>query len=163
MILRQVLVCISVILLTAGSVSSDGGTVSVQVRTGQVRSTPSFLAPVVELVSYGDQVSMLQRQAGWAEVKTAKGQQGWLHESALSDKKIVLNAGKDAARVDASGKEITLAGKGFNPETEKDFRSKHAGADFASVDRMEVIKLTPEQIQSFLQAGSLKTSEGGVR
>jgi hypothetical protein len=163
MIRRKVLVCISVILLTASSVSSDGGTMSVQVRTGQLRSTPSFLAPVVELVSYGDQVSILQQQVGWKKIKTAGGQQGWIHQSALSEKKIVLNPGKDDARVDASGKEITLAGKGFNPETEKEFKSKHAGADFASVDRMEAIKLNPAQIQTFLKAGSLKTSEGGVR
>jgi uncharacterized protein YgiM (DUF1202 family) len=163
MIRRKVLVCISVILLTAGSISADSGYMSVQVRTCQVRSTPSFLAPVVELVSYGDQVAVLQRQAEWAEVKTAKGQRGWIHQSALSDKKIVLNAGKGDVRVDASGKEITLAGKGFNPETEEDFRSRHAGADFASVDRMEAIKLTPSQIRGFLQAGSLKTSEGDVR
>ena len=94
MIRRKVLVCISIILLTASSVSSDGGTMSVQVKTGQVRSTPSFLAPVVELVSYGDQVSILQRQTGWAEVKTVKGQQGWIHESALSEKKIVLACGE---------------------------------------------------------------------
>jgi uncharacterized protein YgiM (DUF1202 family) len=163
MIRRRVLVCISVILLTASSVSSDVGTMSVQVRTSQIRSTPSFLAPVIELVSYGDQVSILQRQAGWREVKTAKGQQGWIHDSALSEKKIVLDAGKGDARVDASGKEITLAGKGFNPETEKEFKARHAEADFESVDRMEAIKMTPAQIQSFLQAGSLKTSEGNVR
>jgi hypothetical protein len=163
MIRRKIPVCISALLLAASLVSADGGTMSVQVRTGQVRSTPSFLGPVVELVSYGDQVSMLRRQAGWAEVKTAKGRQGWIHWSALSEKKIVLNAGEGAARVDASGKEITLAGKGFNPETEKDFKSRHAEADFASVDRMEAIKMEPAQIQSFLEAGSLKSSEGAVR
>ncbi|MDD5206398.1 MAG: SH3 domain-containing protein [Desulfobacterales bacterium] len=163
MIRWRVLVCISVIFLTAGSVSSDGGYMSVQVRTGQVRLTPSFLAGVVELVSYGDQVSIQQRKAGWAEVKTARGQQGWIHESALSEKKIVLNAGQGDARVNASGKEITLAGKGFNLETEKEFKSKHAGADFASVDKMEAIKMTPAQIKSFLKAGSLKSSEGDVR
>ncbi len=163
MIRRKLLVCIGVILLTASPVSSDGGSMSVQVRNTQIRSTPSFLAPVVELVSYGDQVSMLKRQAAWAEVKTAKGQQGWIHLSALSDKKIVLDAGNGDARVDASGKEITLAGKGFNPETEEDFRARHAGADFASVDRMEAITLTPAQVRSFLQAGSLKSSEGDAR
>jgi hypothetical protein len=136
---------------------------SVQVRTGQIRSTPSFLAPVVETVSYGDQVSVLRRQAGWTECRTSKGRQGWIHESALSDRKIVLDAGKTDARTDASGKEITLAGKGFNPETEEEFRSRHAEADFASVDRMEAIQLTPEEIRSFLQAGSLRSSEGGAR
>lgn len=163
MIRSKVLVCIAIVLLTASFVSSDGGTMSIQVKTGQVRSTPSFLGPVVQLVSYGDQVSILQRQAGWVEVKTNQGQQGWIHQSALSDKKIVLQGGQGDARVDASGKEITLAGKGFNPDTEKDFKSKHTEADFASVDRMEKVKLTPAQIQSFLQSGSLKSTEGGVR
>jgi len=163
MIRKAVFVCISLILSAAIPVFSDSGVMSVQVRSSQLRLSPSFLARVVELVSYGDRVSMLQRQAGWAEVRTIKGGQGWIHESALSDKKIVLNPGKEAARVDASGKEITLAGKGFNPETERDFRSRHAEADFASVDRMEAIKLSPKQIQSFLKTGSLKLSEGDVR
>lgn len=163
MIRKTILLFTSVILLMASPVLSDGGAMSVQVRTSHLRSTPSFLAPVVGLVSYGDQVSILQRQAGWAEAKTAGGRHGWIHGSALSNKKIELDAGKSDARVDASGREITLAGKGFNPETERDFKSRHAGADFASVDRMEAIRLTPAEIQSFLQSGSLKTSEGNVR
>ncbi|RJR41155.1 MAG: SH3 domain-containing protein [Desulfobacteraceae bacterium] len=163
MIRKTALVCVSLILVYATYVFPDGLPMSVQVRSSQLRLSPSFLARVVELVSYGDRVSMLQRQAGWAEVRTINGRQGWIHESALSDKKIVLNPGKAAARVDASGKEITLAGKGFNPETEREFRSRHAEADFASVDRMEAIKLTPAQIQSFLKSGSLKLSEGDVR
>lgn len=163
MIRTKVLVCVSVLFLSAGVVSSDGGAMSVQVRTGQVRSTPSFLAPVVEQVSYGDQVPVLQQRGGWSEVQTLSGRQGWIHGSALSAKKIVLQAGKEDARTDGSGKEITLAGKGFNPETEKEFKSRHAGADFASVDRMETIRITPAQIRDFLGSGALKSSEGGAR
>jgi SH3-like domain-containing protein len=136
---------------------------SIQVKSGQIRSTPSFLGGIVGLVSYGDQVSVLQRQVGWVQVKTAKGAQGWIHESALTDKRIVLNAGGANAQVGASGKEIALAGKGFNSQTEARFRSTHSNADFASVDKMESIKVTPQQMQSFLESGAIKPSQGVVR
>ena len=90
---------------------------SVQVRDGQLRNRGSFLGTVVGTVAYGDRVTVNQTQAGWCEVSIA-GKTGWIHESALTPKKVVLASGTADARAGASGEEVALAGKGFSKEVE---------------------------------------------
>jgi uncharacterized protein YgiM (DUF1202 family) len=135
---------------------------SVQVRSGQLRERPSFLGKVVAEVSYGDRITVLETRGPWSNVRSDGGE-GWIHTSALTEKKVVLKSGDADADVSASGEELALAGKGFNDEVEAEFRSQNPDVDYAWVDRMETFVVTPAQAGDFLEAGGVQPREGGAR
>ena len=55
-----------------------------------------------------------------------------------------------------SSDEVALAGKGFTPEVETGYRSKHPEMDFAQVDKIESFKVDPATLQAFIKEGDLK-------
>lgn len=138
-------------------------TMSVQIKEGQVRSTPSFLGTIVARLSYGDRVEVIQDQGNWKKVAVRGGAQGWIHTSALSTKSIVLKAGAGNVQTSATSGEIALAGKGFSEEVEKQYKKLNRNLDYAWVDRMERFQVSPEQMQAFLKQGSVAPAEGGAR
>ncbi|MDO9695242.1 MAG: SH3 domain-containing protein [Candidatus Latescibacteria bacterium] len=135
---------------------------SVQVRTGQLRATPSYLGKVAAAVAYGDRLTVVGKQGAWYSVKDARGRTGWIHESALTTKRVVLKSGDADVAAGAGGDEIALAGKGFNEQVENEFKARETGADYAWVDRMEAMVVTPEQAVAFLAAGEV-APQGGAR
>jgi len=56
----------------------------------------------------------------------------------------------------SSSDEVALAGKGFTPEVETGYRSKHPEMDFAQVDKIESFKVDPATLQAFIKEGDLK-------
>ena len=137
-------------------------TMSVQVKEGQLRSTPSFLAEIIAKPAYADRVEIIQDKGPWKKV-AIRGIQGWMHTSALTTKNIVLKAGTAAVPTSATGSEIALAGKGFSEEVEKQYKSANRNLDYAWVDRMEKFKVTPEQMQDFLKQGNVVPVKGGIQ
>jgi hypothetical protein len=55
-----------------------------------------------------------------------------------------------------SSDEVALAGKGFTPEVESSYRSKHPEMKFAEVDKIETFKVDPTTLQTFIKEGDLK-------
>ena len=160
---KRLLVCLLSWMCAAACWAATPARMSVQVQSGQVRATPSFLGAVVVTVPYGAAVDVLQQQGEWLQVRTAQDQAGWMHQSALSTKRIVMNAGGATAQAGASSDELALAGKGFNSDVEKEFKAKNKNISFATVDRMVKIKVTPHEMQAFLRAGGVQPAEGGAR
>ena len=96
-----------------------------------------------------------QTQAGWCEVATAAGKSGWIHESALTPKRVVLSSGANDARTGASGQEVALAGKGFSKEVEASYKSQNRDIDYTWVDWMGQQKVSNDQLVQFLKQGDL--------
>ncbi len=130
------------------------GPMSVQVRNGKIRATPSQLGAVVTSVDYGAKVEAGTPEKGWYPVTTADGKTGWLHESALSKKPIAMRAGATDTATGASSDEVALAGKGFNEQVEKKLRSE-GKLDYTWVDRMSAFKVEANEISRFLKEGHL--------
>ena len=151
------------IVLVGTALVAGPVTMSVQVKSGQVVATPSFLGKVVTRVNYGDRVQVLKQQGDWSKVTLADGQVGWMHNSSLTKKKIAMKAGTQDAQTGASGDDLALAGKGFNSDVEADFKAKNRNVDFTWVDKMEKIKVPPESMQQFLKDGGIQPVEGGKR
>ena len=129
---------------------------SVQVRDGQLRNRASFLGTVTATVAYGDRVTVNQTQAGWCEVATASGASGWIHESALTPKRVVLSSGAEDARTQSVGsEEVALAGKGFSKEVEAEYKKQNKDLDYTWVDWMGKQTVPPEQLVQFLKQGGL--------
>ncbi len=149
------------LVLVAGLAWAAGQVMSVQVRTSNLRSRPSFLGATVTEMVYGTQVRVGARQGSWVHVTGPQGRTGWLHESALSEDELAMVSGDAIAATGASSEEIALAGKGFNDQVEQEYRKQNRDLDFQTVDRMEKIVITPEQAAAFLAAGQVKPTEGG--
>jgi len=133
---------------------------SVQIRKADIRDTPSFMGKIVTSASYGDKVTIQSENGAWYQV-SASGQSGWMHNSALTKKNIVMKSGV-GAQTSASSGEMALAGKGFNSDVESQFKTNHKDIDFTWVDKMEKIKIPPSEIKTFAQAGHLE-AQGGVK
>ena len=133
---------------------------SVSVRDGQVRETPSFLGKIVGKATYGQSVDVLQEQGDWSKVTLPGGVAGWMHKTALSTDKLAMSGGS-AAPGSVSGKEMALAGKGFSAEVEADYKRSHGG-NFAAVDAMERVSYSPSALLAFLSQGDVKP-QGGAR
>jgi len=134
---------------------------SVQVNTGVVRVTPSFLGVIVTQLSYGDRVYVLEEKESWTRVGLSpNADKGWIHSSALTPKKIVMKAGTEDVEVGTSGEEIALAGKGFNEQVESEFRAENSNLDFTWIDRMEKYVVSEKRMKRFLKEGEL-SCEGG--
>lgn len=154
-------IILMVALLVAGLAWAAGQVMSVQVRTSQLRSRPSFLGSTVTEVGYGAQVTVKSHKGSWVEVSVPGGQSGWLHESALSEDELAMVSGELEANTGASGEEIALAGKGFNKQVEGEYRKQNGDLDFTWVDLMETMVISPEQAEEFLAAGEVEPNEGG--
>ncbi|MDY0144798.1 MAG: SH3 domain-containing protein [Kiritimatiellia bacterium] len=128
---------------------------SVQVREGQLRNRASFLGTITGTVAYGDRVTVSQTQAGWCEISIA-GKTGWIHESALTPKRVVMSSGTVDARVQSVGsEEVALAGKGFSKEVEAEYKQQNRDLDYTWVDWMGQQKVSNEQLVQFLKQGNL--------
>jgi SH3-like domain-containing protein len=127
---------------------------SVQVRNGRLRATPSQLGKTVATVEYGQVVETGTLQRGWYPVTLRDGTQGWLHESALSQKPIAMRAGTSDAATGVSSDEVALAGKGFNEQVENKLKAE-GKLDYTWVDRMSAFEVSAEQIVEFRQQGNL--------
>lgn len=151
------LALIALLAITAWAASQM---MSVQVREGQLRERPSFLGKVVTDVEYGDRMTVLSTRGGWSQVRTEKGREGWIHTSALTEKRVVLKAGDIDAETAASGEELALAGKGFNEEVEGAYRAGHPDVDYAWVDRMEKFDVSIDESVDFLADGGVEPKGG---
>lgn len=156
-------IALTLLLIAALAAPAAGGNaMSVQVRQGQVRQTPSFLGRIVATLSYGDRVETLGESKGWVRIAVpGKGATGWIHGSALTEKRIALRGGSRSEQAAASRGELALAGKGFNSDVEAEFKKKNRNLDFASIDRMQAIRVPQETISAFVRDGGLTPAGGG--
>src|SRR5215813_480588 len=102
---------LSLLVLAASALGAGPLSMSVQVKSTQVREQPSFLGKVVTLLNYGERLQVVEQQGDWSKVTAPNGQAGWVHTSALTKKKIALKAGDQNVQSAASGEELALAGK----------------------------------------------------
>lgn len=147
-------------LLCVPGVSAEQMTI--QIKEAQLRSQPSFLGKIEVTLSYGDRVIVLEERTDWVLVGVPNSSlQGWVHASALSTKKLKLQAGPSSTG--ASSDELVLAGKGFNAEVEARYKQENQELDYARIDRMErEFPVAPQAIRQFLTAGGLVPAGGAL-
>ncbi len=134
---------------------------SIQVKKGEIRSTPSFLGRVVARLSYGDRVYVREERGPWVRVGLPGNRnEGWIHTSALTSKKIVLKSGAKDVQTSASSDELALAGKGFSKQVENEFKGKNPNMNYAWIDRMEKFVVSEKQSKQFLKEGELSPKGG---
>jgi len=154
---------LATVLLVAVAAWAVGEVMSIQVRSGALRSRPSFLGKVTTELQYGTQVTIKATRGPWIQVTDSQGNTGWIHDSALTEKELELVAGDVTAESGATTDEIALAGKGFNSQIEEEYKKGQPGDGFKWVDKMEAMVISPEQAENFLAAGQvIPNMEGGM-
>ena len=152
---------LAVFLFASAAFLYAADTAYVQVRETQIRESPSFVGRVLGTAAYGQQLRVERKSGAWSLISPAAGRPGgWVHSSALSAKKIALSAGSSRSG-GASSQEVSLAGKGFNAQVEAQYRAGNAALDYATIDRMEALKFSPEELGRFMTEAGLAPAGGG--
>ena len=150
--MKKVLVGMLMLGLMA-TVAWAGQKMSVQVRTAPVKATPSFTARSVGTLKYGTRVDVMAEQDNWAHVSSPNG---WMHLSALT-KRNVGKVDKKYTGSNAAYDEVALAGKGFNPKVEDQYKrsNRSLAKAYSEVDRVEAFTVGDSTLRLFAQQGQL--------
>lgn len=132
----------------------------VQSTNANVRSDPSFGAKVIAKVAKGQTLTSISKQGSWIKV-TVDGKEGYISSLLVSThpplaKQTVIKAEdeeiKPTARRRASSFTSAAAARGLTDEDQK-HAGAEAGPDYKAVDKMESVKVTPEEVKQFKEAG----------
>lgn len=134
-------------------VSASAETVQVTTRENAVRSDCRFFAPVKLKVLLGERLTVSSRKGDWLLV-TAKGVNGCIHKSAV-DERTFASSGRKASAGGTSSDEVSLAGKGFNPQVEAGYRTSGKDLNYAAVDEIGRLSVSDKNLESFIKQGGL--------
>ena len=130
---------------------SAGSTMYVAVKNAEVKSSTGTFASNVGTLGLGDTVTVARVNGKWVEIKAKDALSGWVALSNLSSRRVT------GSGYSASAGEIALAGKGFSPETEKQYQAN--GLNYAAVDNMEAISIPIPELKKFVDDGHLAKGE----
>ncbi len=145
-ILITYLLCVAVTFAHAENVR-------VTVKENTIRGDCRFYAPVKLRVRAGDMLTVIGKSGDWYRV-SFKGVSGCIHRGAVESRTYAVT-GSGGRQGGASRDEVSLAGKGFNPEVEKSYRSSNPTLDFSAVDSLEKITVDEGQLRNFIDKGGL--------
>jgi hypothetical protein len=153
---------LAIALLFAPSIGAPiaaADSVYVQINEGRLREKPQHWARAVADLHYGDTLETLSADAGWLRVRNASGVEGFVHESAVTQRRVVLTAGAATAPVQIAESDVVLAGKGFSGEVEESFARGDSGLDYAAVDALAKRSVSDERVAQFIKDGGLGRTE----
>jgi hypothetical protein len=132
--------------------AQSGNTMYVAIKSAPLRDSTGFFAKTLKQLAQGESVTVLRNVNNkWVQVRAGGSVTGWVSMSGLSSKRVT------GAGYSASVREIALAGKGFSPETEMEYKKN--GLDYSGVDSMEKITVAPNDLLKFINDGRLKKGE----
>lgn len=135
-----------------GGKGGASGTMSVEVRDAIVRTTPNYMGASAGTLHYGAEVNVTGEEGNWYKIASPSG---WLPKSAVTSHKIAANP--DAKGSGGSHDEVALAGKGFNPQVEAQYKRDNAAlaSAYAQVDRIEGFGASEGELRAFQSSGKL--------
>jgi hypothetical protein len=97
-------------------------------------------------LSLGDAVTLVREDGKWTQIRT-NTLTGWVLSSSLNTRRTL------ASGAGATASELSLAGKGFSPELEMEYRN--GGLDYSVVDAMENMVIGSGELLEFIVEGRL--------
>ena len=125
----------------------------VSVKSTKLRNQPLHWAASQQRLSYGTKITALDNDNGWFKVQTAEGKTGFIHQSAVTEREIILKDKQDD-NVAHDKSDVVIAGKGFSKEVEKKFASG-SSLNFSAVNRMERRTVQDKELANFVKEGKL--------
>lgn len=148
---------LAALLLTPGPGWAE--TLKVTQPNQQLYPDPNFGGTPIGPVPVGAEVSVVRQSGDWYQVEY-QGKTGWLHRQAFPRAQAAPPLGLPGLLFggpvrETKGDEVALAGKGFTPEVESAYRTKHPEMKFAQVDQVEAYKVDEAKLRAFIQEGGL--------
>ena len=144
--LLTMMFCINAMIFS----QSGGNTRYVAVQTAVLKNSAGFFAKEVGNLPLGTAVTLIRDDGKWAEVR-AGNLTGWVASASLSARRVA------ASNSPVTASEVALAGKGFSPDTEIEY--KKSGLDYSTVDSMEKIAVPADDLLRFITEGRLARGE----
>jgi len=150
--MRRFLLLFAIIFYISVPVFSQsmGITRFVSIKNATVKDSPWFFARELGNLPLGNEVTLISESGKWSQVRSGN-LTGWVTSTSLSVRRIV------ASGTSSTATEIALAGKGFSPETEMEYRQN--GLDYSTVDFMEQITVPKDELLGFITDGRLARGE----
>lgn len=128
-------------------------TITVITKENAIRESPKFLSPIKVFVKYGDVLDVIRKEKDWYRVKF-RNILGYIHNTAVEERAVSPHSGYYPSTSTSEG-EITLAGKGFNPQVEKAYKGKYPQMRYDLVDKIEKYDVSEQDIIYFIKSGGL--------
>jgi len=123
-------------------------------KENALRADCKFFSPLKSKVRYNDVIDVLSQQGDWYKVRF-QGTEGCIHKSAIEKKSVSLSNLVGVGNQSASAEEVALAGKGFNPQVEKEYKEQNLGLNYSSVNKIEEYEVSEMEIRKFIENGKL--------
>ena len=151
------MICTVLLLLGTAALFAQkaGDTLYVNVNSASLKSSTGFFASTTGTVKYGDQIRVLAVNGKWTQVRTTANASGWIASSSLTTRRIAAQGNT----ANASAREIALAGKGFSPEVEAEYKKGQRNLNYTAVDDMEKAGPSDRELLSFIEEGRLARGE----
>jgi hypothetical protein len=130
----------------------SGTVVTVRVMSAKVMKSPKFIGPATGSVSRGDQLTIAEVKGDWYKVTGAAS--GWINRTTVVEGKVALSSSPGGGG-GASRDEVELAGRGFTPDVEEEYRGKHPDLDFSHVEAIEKTTIDFAELEAFVSEGGL--------
>jgi hypothetical protein len=150
--MRQLLLVLAVMFCTNSLLFSQttGSRRYVAVQTTPLKNSTWFFAKDLANLTLGTELTLIRENGKWSEVRVGN-LTGWVASSSLTSKKVI------ASTANISASEVALAGKGFSPDIEAEY--KKSGLDYSMVDVMEQITVPINDLSEFIAEGRLVGGE----
>ncbi|GHU58511.1 hypothetical protein FACS189444_2290 [Spirochaetia bacterium] len=153
-------ICFGLLIISGVTAQSlRGRTMYVASKTAELKASTGFFAEILETLQYGDQVTVLQEDGKWVEVRWVDRPSitGWMVSANLTTKRITASGSETSA----TANELALAGKGFTEEVEDSYKTSGAAgaAHYTEIDIMEGRTISKEGLYRFLTEGHLATGD----
>ena len=152
--MRKVLLALLLAASVAMAAPKVGSIVTVRVLTAKVMKTPKFIGSAAGDVSRGTQLTFEEAKGDWYRVS---GQvSGWIHKTNLTERQVTLSSKPGGEGAGAANRdEVELAGRGFTPQVEGQYRQQNPNLDFSHVDAIEHTSIDPAELEAFVTEGKL--------
>ncbi len=151
--MRKLLLAVLAVAFLAGS--AWAASMNVQVREVDVKSSPNYMSGSVGKLGYGAKVETGDEDGSWVKISSPSG---WIPKTAVTKHSVDVNADAKFSGQGASRDEVALAGKGFNPQVEAQYKrdNPNLAAAYSKVDWVESQTVPLPQLNAFAAAGKLK-------
>lgn len=150
--MKTLIYVILISVLTAGPAAAE--TVRVVTRSNAARAECRFSSPVRAKLRFGDRLNIVGRKGDWYLV-TSGAVKGCVHKSAVESRSFSVSGTGRGRGGAASADEVSLAGKGFNPQVEERYRSGNQGLNYTLVDEIERLTAAETELDEFILQGGL--------
>jgi hypothetical protein len=149
-------VLLALVLATGGALAAPkvGSAVTIRVMSAKVMKSPKFIGPASGSVSRGDQLTVKEVKGDWYRVEGSFA--GWIHKSNVTEGKVALSSTPGGSGGNVNRDEVELAGRGFTPQVEQQYKEKNPNLDFSHVDAIEKTSVDPTELEAFVTQGGLK-------